>query len=137
MTPSRIALPLLLAAALTPALERWLRRPAPIPAGCPAEGRGIPPRHWMACATDPGPRRDLTGAERLLQGLPLDPNRASAEELALLPGLSYRLARELVAERERAGPYASVDDLERVRGIGPARRRKAAPHLRVEGAEGR
>jgi competence protein ComEA len=47
-------------------------------------------------------------------------NRASAEELATLPGIGPRLADAIVAERRRNGPFRSPDDLQRVRGIGPA-----------------
>jgi competence protein ComEA len=50
----------------------------------------------------------------------IDVNRASASELALLPGIGPALAARIVEERERNGPFASLDDLVRVRGIGPA-----------------
>jgi|GEM_PF-2386404 len=46
-------------------------------------------------------------------------NSAPASELSLLPGIGYELANRIVADRETAGPYRSIDDLERVRGIGP------------------
>ena len=74
----------------------------------------------MGCRGDPGPARDLDGRERVLLGLPLDPNRASAEDLAAVPGLSPVLAAAIVAYRPENGPFASVDDLEDVSGIGPA-----------------
>ncbi len=64
-------------------------------------------------------------------GLPLDPNTAGSRELAFVPGLSRRLAAEIVLERERAGPFADVRDLARVRGIGPKKLAAAAPHLAV------
>jgi len=132
MAPARLALILVLAAALLPAGLRSLRRPEPPEPPCAPEGRGTPPRHFIGCPADPGPRRDLTGGERLLLGLPLDPNRATAGELALVPGLSPRLAAELVADRGRRGPFLRVEEVERVRGIGPARLAKARPHLAVE-----
>lgn len=125
----RLALAALCALTLLPS---WLRpvvaRPRPH-AACTPEGRGLLPRHWVGCATDDGPRRDLTGHERLLLGLPLDVNTASAEDLSEVPGLSARLAAELVAERRRAGRFAATDELIRVRGIGPARLARARPHL--------
>lgn len=132
MAPARLALPLVAALSLLPAALRFLRRPEPPVPPCAAEGRGTPPRHWIGCAADPGTRRELTGGERLLLGLPLDPNRATAGELALVPGLSPRLAAELVADRERRGPFLRVEEVERVRGIGPGRMAKARPHLVVE-----
>jgi competence protein ComEA len=125
----RIALALVLVAVLgAPGVRLWLERP-PAPRPCAPEGRGAPPRHWLGCAADPGSPRALADDERLVLGLPLDPNRAGPRALAFVPGLSRRLADEIVADREANGPYASVAALERVRGIGPKRLAKAAPHL--------
>jgi len=47
----------------------------------------------------------------------VDVNTASAAELASLPGIGDSKAAAIIAEREKK-PFASVDDLERVRGIG-------------------
>lgn len=49
----------------------------------------------------------------------IDINTASAVELTLLPGIGPRLADRIVEDRERNGPFRSLDDLQRVRGIGP------------------
>ena len=129
--PVRAALVALCLASLLPAVVRGARAPAPRPAGGPA-GRGDGPRVWVGCATDPGAPRDLTGHERRLLGLPIDVNRASAEDLALVPGLSPKLAAEIAAERARGGPFADVEDLLRVRGVGRARLERARPFLTLE-----
>lgn len=47
----------------------------------------------------------------------VDVNTASAAELAGLPGIGASKAAAIIAEREKK-PFASVDDLVRVRGIG-------------------
>ena len=99
--------------------------------GCDPEGRGEAPRHWLGCAGDPGPRRALAADERLVLGLPVDPNTAGARELAFVPGLSRHLAEEVVADRRRNGPYVRLADLLRVRGIGPKRLEAARSHLDV------
>ncbi|MDC0674066.1 ComEA family DNA-binding protein [Nannocystis radixulma] len=49
--------------------------------------------------------------------VPVDLNRASASELESMPGIGPELARRIIEGR----PYSTVDDLQRVRGIGPAR----------------
>jgi competence protein ComEA len=128
----RLARLLLLAAlALPPALRALAARPeAARP--CRSEGRGVPPRHWLGCAADPGPRRDLADEERLALGLPLDPNRAGARALAFVPGLTPRLARAVVEDRSARGRFGEVDDLLRVEGVGPRRLASARPALRVE-----
>jgi competence protein ComEA len=50
----------------------------------------------------------------------LDINAASAAELALLPGLGPALAERIVQDRSVRGPFASIEALDRVRGIGPS-----------------
>lgn len=61
----------------------------------------------------------MDASKRLLFGMKLDLNRASAEDLALLPGIGPETARAIVAERERRGGFGSVDALLDVKGIGP------------------
>jgi competence protein ComEA len=127
----RLALLAALGLALAAApLRAWLEVP-PARRACPPEGRGEPPRHFLGCASDAGPARALGADERLALGLPLDPNTAGARELAHVPGLSRRLAVEIVRERERNGPFGRVADLARVRGIGPKKLAAAAPHLAI------
>jgi competence protein ComEA len=130
MAPRLALLTLLLATLVPSALRPLSARPAP-PRPCVPEGRGVAPRHWIGCAADPGPPRPLTGRERLLLGLPVDLATATADDLTAVPGLSARLAAEVVADRARRGPFASVEDLIRVRGVGPARLAQARPHLMV------
>ena len=126
-----LALLLVALAALAAApLRVFLETPAPV-RPCAPEGRGTVPRHWLGCAADRGPPRALAADERLALGLPLDPNTAGSRELAFVPGLSRRLAEEVVSDCERNGRYASVQDLLRVRGIGPRRLATAGPHLDV------
>ena len=52
----------------------------------------------------------------------LDLNTATAEQLKDLRGVGPRTAQIIVQERNRAGPFESLEDLsDRVRGIGPKR----------------
>ena len=49
----------------------------------------------------------------------VDVNRASAAQLQAVKGIGPRTAAGIVAERERGGPFASLDEVaERVRGVG-------------------
>lgn len=50
---------------------------------------------------------------------PVDVNRASAAELESLPGVGPAIARRIVEDRERLGTYRTLEDLARVKGIGP------------------
>lgn len=61
----------------------------------------------------------------------VDINRATAEELASLPGIGPALARRMVEWRGANGPFATVDDLEKVPGIGPAKLERLRPRVRA------
>jgi competence ComEA-like helix-hairpin-helix protein len=61
---------------------------------------------------------------------PLDLNRATADELGRLPGIGPGLAARIVETRDRA-PFASVDDLRRVRGVGAAKLERLRPLVSV------
>lgn len=81
----------------------------------PAVGEAPPPQLPGDAATGSGvaPGGGVPG--------PIDVNRATAEELDALPGVGPATATAIVREREANGPFRSPDDLERVRGIGPAK----------------
>ncbi len=51
----------------------------------------------------------------------VDVNRATVDELVTLPGVGPATATAIVEDRARNGPFAGVDDLDRVTGIGPAK----------------
>lgn len=54
-------------------------------------------------------------------------NAASATELEQLPGIGAVLAARIVADRQANGPFANVQALDRVEGIGPATCERLAP----------
>lgn len=51
---------------------------------------------------------------------PVDLNRATAAELERLPGIGPVTAARIVVDREDHGPYERLEDLARVRGVGPS-----------------
>lgn len=60
------------------------------------------------------------GARRALElSTPLE--AVTAADLESLPGLGPRLARQVIEERKKRGGFATVDEVGRVRGMGPAR----------------
>jgi tRNA threonylcarbamoyladenosine biosynthesis protein TsaE len=63
----------------------------------------------------------VSGIARLLAGERIDLNRASTALLRSLPQIGPTRAQAIVRERDarKGGRFASVDDLESVRGIGP------------------
>ncbi|NDB26850.1 MAG: ComEA family DNA-binding protein [Actinobacteria bacterium] len=59
-------------------------------------------------------------------------NLASATELEQLPGVGPATAKAIVAYREKNGAFLRVDDLLKVRGIGPAKLSEIVPRARVK-----
>lgn len=58
-------------------------------------------------------------------------NTATIEQLMELKGIGEVTARKIVLDRQLNGPYRSISDLQRVRGIGPATVQNNAHRLRL------
>ena len=64
----------------------------------------------------------------------IDINTADKTTLQQLPGIGEALAERIIEERTANGPYASVDDLTRVSGIGESKLETLRPYVTVQGA---
>lgn len=98
-----------LAAALVDGQRVYVPRPGEVVP--PVEGGGAPAvaggtNGGAATGTEPGP---------------IDLNAATAAQLEELPGVGPATSAAIIAERDRRGRFASVDDLLDVRGIGEAK----------------
>ncbi len=69
---------------------------------------------------------------RLVLGVAVDVNQASAAELALVPGISPGLAQRIVDQRNSLGGFSLLEDLRFVDGIGPASLRRLRGYLTVD-----
>jgi competence protein ComEA len=67
----------------------------------------------------------------LVFSIPLDLNRASIEDLCLIPGIGESLAREIIAYRERRRGFRSVEELKNVKGIGEKKWKTFKPFLTI------
>jgi competence protein ComEA len=63
-------------------------------------------------------RDGMPVVEKMLLGIPLDPNVLTADEWENLPRIGPSLAKRIVADRQYNGDFLAVRDLERVPGIG-------------------
>ena len=52
--------------------------------------------------------------------LPININRASAEQLTFLPGIGPVTAEAIVNYRDTHGPFANIEEIQNVAGIGPS-----------------
>ncbi len=80
----------------------------PVPAAVP-DGAGT------AVPSEPG------AASSSAPAAPVNINTATAAELEALPGIGPSTAAAIVRDREQRGSFNRVEDLARVRGIGPAK----------------
>lgn len=65
----------------------------------------------------------------------LDLNRATAQELELLPGIGAVLAERVIAYRKSVGRFRTVEDLREVAGIGAKKFDRLKPLVTVAAAE--
>ena len=59
-------------------------------------------------------------------------NTATAEELTALPGVGEKLAADIIALREKYGPFHGADDLFAISGIGESKLEQMRPHIVTE-----
>jgi competence ComEA-like helix-hairpin-helix protein len=62
----------------------------------------------------------------------IDLNRATADELQLLPGVGPALSKRIVEYREAKGDFARIEDIMQVSGIGPKTFEAIRDYLTVE-----
>lgn len=84
---------------------------------------------WRVAGGPEGGRTLLDAAEPLAARFVLDVNSATVPQLCLLPGIGPKLAERWIALRDAEGPFATVDAVDRVPGIGPATLAKIRPFL--------
>jgi competence ComEA-like helix-hairpin-helix protein len=63
----------------------------------------------------------------------IDPDRAGPQELGRLPGVGPGLARRIVEDRARNGPFRSLAGLDRVPGVGARLLERIAPNVAFGG----
>lgn len=73
-----------------------------------------------AAATSPLTTRSAASSANPQRAGPIDLNRATSEELEQVRGIGPALAARIIARRDEVGGFGRVEDLIEVRGIGPA-----------------
>ena len=73
----------------------------------------------------------LSSREALWMGVLLDLNTVEAPALEVVPGIGPALSARIVADREAHGPFAHLDDVIRVRGVGPRTLERMRPFVTV------
>lgn len=86
--------------------------------------------YWLARGGASGRLIEIEHARPRTVQFQVDINQADWPELTVLPNIGETLARRIVESRQADGPYADLDQLERVRGIGPKTLEQIRPYLR-------
>jgi competence ComEA-like helix-hairpin-helix protein len=82
--------------------------------------------YWLAHGGMTGRLIEIDRVDPLTVQFRVDVNTADWPELVTLPDVGELMARRIVEYRQQHGPFQAVDDLRRIRGIGP----KTMEHLR-------
>ncbi len=91
---------------------------------------------WVAQGGARGRLIEIDRASRRTARFRIDVNEADWPEFSQLPGIGETLARRIVESRTEDGPYVDLDELRRVRGIGPKTLEQIRPYLRPLPAAG-
>lgn len=70
-------------------------------------------------------------------GFPVDLNRASLEDLMMLPGVGEKTAGRIMEKRKEIGGFKTVDDLLEVKGIGHIKYERMQQFVKVSGIPGK
>jgi DNA uptake protein ComE-like DNA-binding protein len=97
-----------------------------------SDGKGWRVVSHQIAAGGPPAEKGRSKARREIESLPTDRainvNIATQRELEALSGVGPMIARRIIEDR----PYRSVDELERVEGIGKKRQEESRPLVSVE-----
>lgn len=63
----------------------------------------------------------MPASKRMALAIPLHPQRMNQEDWQALPGIGPRLAARIEEDRQLNGDFGALEELMRVRGIGPKR----------------
>lgn len=71
------------------------------------------------------------GETNPIEQLPVNVNTAPVEVLARLPGISRDVAQAIVECRQATGPFDSVEELSRIKGLGGALLERIKPYIKT------
>ena len=77
------------------------------------------------------PQVDTTEPSATTERGKLDINKATAQELMMLPGIGEVIAQRIVAYRETNGPFQALEDLLNVEDIGPTRLERIYDYITI------
>ena len=86
---------------------------------------------WACPAMLPGQKEASGTNQPRAPVATIDINQASARDFERLPGIGPKLAQQIVAYRQKHGPFRRVEDLMALRGIGLKKWKAIRPYITV------
>ena len=74
----------------------------------------------------------MSGEKHIVFFIPLNINKATAQDFEALPGIGPKLTEEIIATRKRLGGFKNIDGLKKVKGIGEKKFGKIREMISVE-----
>ena len=104
-------------------------RATAVPDPAPAERAALDAQIAVVDSVRSGRHRKSPRASSSHEASIVNVNAATAEQLEALPRVGPTLAKRIVDDRNANGPFGSIEDLQRVKGIGPAMAKTLAPRV--------
>jgi competence protein ComEA len=99
----------------------------------PADTKPAPAAATKSAADTKPASKDATDSKAKAGGLMVNINKASKEELKNLKGIGDTRAQDIIDYRKKNGDFKSVDELEKVKGIGPGTMKQIRANVTVSG----
>ena len=100
-----------------------------VPEPAPADRAALEAQIAVVESVRSGRHRKAARASSSETAAIIDVNAATAEQLEALPRVGPALAKRIIDDRNANGPFGSLEDLQRVKGIGPAMAKVLAPRV--------
>jgi len=98
------------------------------------EKKAPAPAATKSAADTKAPTKDTAADSKAKgSGLMVNINKASKDELRNLKGIGETRAQDIIDYRKKNGDFKSVDELEKVKGIGPGAMKQIRPNVTVSG----
>jgi competence protein ComEA len=72
----------------------------------------------------------MKAKERMILGIPLDPDHMSSDDWDALPGIGPVIAKKIIDDRQKYGGFGGLDNLQRVPGIGKSKIERLRPYFK-------